>query len=130
MVSKSFVLTAKNVNDFTRVVFLSGLLFVSPSFMWVVIMLGCSSCRCCDLYVGSFRVCSYRWFSCVRCASGLLFVWFSSCGLFFMWVVLHVGGVSCGVFFVWVVLRVVVLYVCRGHVFNVRVVWFIPFVDT
>ena len=47
-----------------------------------------------------------------------------------MWVVLHVGGVSCWVFFVWVVLRVVVLYVCRGHVFNVRVVWFILFVDT
>ena len=59
------------------------------------------------------------------CACG-----FSSCGLFFMWVVFHVGGVSCGVFFVWVVPHVVVLCVCRDHVFNVRVVWFIPFVDT
>ena len=46
-----------------------------------------------------------------------------------MWVVLHVGGLSRGVFFVWMVLPVVVLHVFRGRAFNVKVVWFTPFVD-
>ena len=130
MLSKSFVLTAKNVNDFTRVVFYlvcSSCLRRSCGLLlcWVVLHVGVVICMLVHsvcVHIVGFHV-SVAHLGC--CSYG-----FSSCGLFFMWVVLHVGGVSCGVFFVWVILHVVVLYVCRGHVFNVRVVWFIPFVDT